>query len=423
MIEVQNLTKRYPTQLAVSDVSFSVRRGRDRRLPRAERRREDDDDAGPDGVPSAHARDRARRGSRRRRASRREARASLGYLPESAALYPEMRVREYLAFRARLEGVSGPERQAAGRARRSRRCLLEEVADRKVENLSKGFRQRTALAGALVHQPPVLILDEPTVGLDPVQIIKIRETIRRLGRERAVLLSTHILPEVDAVCDRVLIIDRGRIVAEGTPEELRAGSSRERPRARRPSAAPRGAREALGEPPGRDRRSTRGDDAARRASGSTAQPTPIRERTSSARPWRTGGSCASCRASRFPRGRLRPADAARRTGAARVPKRTPPPAPEGEPVVKKLLAIVGREWRAYFFSPLAYVILAAFLLLNGIIFSAILALPFDAGRPEGAGAAVLFTNTYFWIFNLFVVPIIAMRLFPEERKSGTIESC
>ena len=131
-----------------------------------------------------------------------------------------MRVREYLRFRARLEGVSGPEVQRRVNEAIDR-CLLDEVADRKVENLSKGYRQRTALAGALVHQPPVLILDEPTVGLDPAQIIRIRETIRSLGRERAVLLSTHILPEVDAVCDRVLIIDRGRIVAEGTPEELR----------------------------------------------------------------------------------------------------------------------------------------------------------------------------------------------------------
>jgi ABC-2 type transport system ATP-binding protein len=150
----------------------------------------------------------------------REARASIGYLPESAAVYPEMRVREYLAYRARLEGVTGAEvsRRVGDTIGR---CLLEEVADRKVENLSKGYRQRAALAGALVHQPPVLILDEPTVGLDPAQIIRIRETIRALGRERAVLLSTHILPEVDAVCDRVLIIDRGRIVAEGKPEELR----------------------------------------------------------------------------------------------------------------------------------------------------------------------------------------------------------
>ncbi|MFY9551266.1 MAG: ATP-binding cassette domain-containing protein, partial [Thermoanaerobaculia bacterium] len=149
------------------------------------------------------------------------ARAALGYLPESAAAYPEMRVREFLAFRARLEGVVG----AQVRTRVAEvldGCLLGEVADRKIENLSKGFRQRTALAGALVHQPPVLILDEPTIGLDPVQIIKIREMIRELGKDRAVLLSTHILPEVETVCDRVLIIDRGRIVAEGTPTDLRS---------------------------------------------------------------------------------------------------------------------------------------------------------------------------------------------------------
>jgi ABC-2 type transport system ATP-binding protein len=131
-----------------------------------------------------------------------------------------MRVREYLAYRARLEGVPGGEvRQRVDAV--VERCLLQEVVGRKVDNLSKGFRQRTALAGTLVHEPPVLILDEPTVGLDPAQIIRIRQTIRELGRERAVLLSTHILPEVDAVCDRVLIIDRGRIVAEGTPQELR----------------------------------------------------------------------------------------------------------------------------------------------------------------------------------------------------------
>ncbi|MEO8432006.1 MAG: ABC transporter ATP-binding protein [Acidobacteriota bacterium] len=219
MIEVQNLTKRYPTQVAVSDVSFSVREGEILGF------------LGPNGAgktttmrvltgflpPTSGT---ARIAGHDIVRQSREARASLGYLPESAALYPEMRVREYLAFRARLEGVSGPElTRRVGDA--IARCLLEDVADRKVENLSKGYRQRTALAGALVHEPPVLILDEPTVGLDPAQIIRIRETIRALGRERAVLLSTHILPEVDAVCDRVLIIDRGRIVAEGTPQELR----------------------------------------------------------------------------------------------------------------------------------------------------------------------------------------------------------
>jgi ABC-2 type transport system ATP-binding protein len=149
------------------------------------------------------------------------ARSALGYLPESAAVYPELRVREYLTFRARLEGVAGGDVKTRV-AEALETCLLGEVADRKIDNLSKGFRQRTALAGALVHRPPVLILDEPTIGLDPVQIIKIRETIRALSRDRAVLLSTHILPEVEAVCDRVLIIDKGRIVAEGTPSDLRA---------------------------------------------------------------------------------------------------------------------------------------------------------------------------------------------------------
>ena len=220
MIEVENLTKRFPTQLAVSDVSFSVQPG------------EIVGFLGPNGAgkttamrvltgflpPTAGT---ARVAGYDVVTRSLEARASLGYLPESAALYPEMRVHEYLAYRARLEGVSGTDvKRRVGEAIES--CLLQEVAKRKVENLSKGFRQRTALAGALVHRPPVLILDEPTVGLDPMQIIKIRETIRSLGRERAVLLSTHILPEVDAVCDRVLIIDRGRIVAEGTAGELRS---------------------------------------------------------------------------------------------------------------------------------------------------------------------------------------------------------
>ena len=219
MIEVQGLSKRYPTRLAVDDVTFSVKRG------------EIVGFLGPNGAgktttmrvltgflpPTSGSARVAGHDVVTRSAA---ARAALGYLPESAATYPEMRVSEYLAFRARLEGVPrGEVRARVGEA--IERCLLADVARRRIDVLSKGYRQRAALAGALVHQPPVLILDEPTIGLDPVQIIKIRETIRELGRDRAVLLSTHILPEVEAVCDRVLIIDRGRIVAEGTPAELR----------------------------------------------------------------------------------------------------------------------------------------------------------------------------------------------------------
>jgi ABC-2 type transport system ATP-binding protein len=150
----------------------------------------------------------------------REARREVGYLPENVSLYPEMRVEEYLAYRARLEGIAG----AAARDRIGEaisRCLLEDVRGQIIGTLSKGYRQRVGLATAILHRPSVLVLDEPTVGLDPKQIIAIRELIRELGRERTLLLSTHILPEVELLCDRVLIIDRGRIIAQGTPETLR----------------------------------------------------------------------------------------------------------------------------------------------------------------------------------------------------------
>ena len=147
------------------------------------------------------------------------ARRQIGYLPENVALYPEMRVEEYLRYRARLEGLGRAEaRRAIGEA--VERCLLAEVRDQIIGTLSRGYRQRVALATAIVHRPRVLVLDEPTVGLDPKQIVTIREFIRELGREHTILLSTHILPEVELLCDRVLIIDRGRLIAEGTPESL-----------------------------------------------------------------------------------------------------------------------------------------------------------------------------------------------------------
>lgn len=150
----------------------------------------------------------------------REARREVGYLPENVALYPEMRVEEYLAYRARLEGLpAATARDRIGEA--LSRCLLEDVRGQIIGTLSKGYRQRVGLATAILHRPSVLVLDEPTVGLDPKQIIAIRELIRELGRERTLLLSTHILPEVELLCDRVLIIDRGRIIAQGTPETLR----------------------------------------------------------------------------------------------------------------------------------------------------------------------------------------------------------
>ena len=219
MIEVQGLTRRYGDFTAVEDVSFSVGSGQIVGM------------LGPNGAgktttirmitgflpPTAGRVSLAGIDLEQKPV---EARRQLGYLPETVALYPEMRVREYLAYRARLEGVRG---KRAGEAidRSIERCLLGEVRDQIIATLSKGYRQRVGLATAILHDPEVLILDEPTVGLDPKQIIAIRDLIRDLGRERTLLLSTHILPEVELLCQRVMIIDRGRIIAQGTPESLR----------------------------------------------------------------------------------------------------------------------------------------------------------------------------------------------------------
>jgi ABC-2 type transport system ATP-binding protein len=148
-------------------------------------------------------------------------RESLGYLPENTPLYLEMRVREYLDFRGRLRKMDRSERR-----RRMdyviERCWLGAVHNRIIGHLSKGYRQRVGLADALLHNPAVLIMDEPTVGLDPTQIIETRKLIRDLGGDHTVILSTHILPEVEAVCDEAVIISGGRIVASGSPDELRA---------------------------------------------------------------------------------------------------------------------------------------------------------------------------------------------------------
>jgi ABC-2 type transport system ATP-binding protein len=149
-----------------------------------------------------------------------EARAAVGYMPEAVPLYPEMRVREYLAFRAELKRVPRKKRREAV-DKAMRRSRVHGVADKLIGHLSKGYRQRVGLADALVAEPPILVLDEPTAGLDPNQIREVRALVRDLAKEHAVLVSTHILPEVEATCDRALVISKGSLVAEGTIEELR----------------------------------------------------------------------------------------------------------------------------------------------------------------------------------------------------------
>jgi len=148
-----------------------------------------------------------------------EARAHLGYMPENVPLYGEMRVSEYLNYRAGLKGLGGRRlRERVGDVKEL--CSLVEVENKIISTLSKGYRQRVGLADALVHDPALLILDEPTIGLDPNQIRQVRELIQNLGKRHTILLSSHILPEVEATCTRVIIINKGKIEASDTPQNL-----------------------------------------------------------------------------------------------------------------------------------------------------------------------------------------------------------
>jgi ABC-2 type transport system ATP-binding protein len=150
-----------------------------------------------------------------------EARRHIGYLPENAPIYPDMRVRDYLDYIGRVRGLGTAER-TRGIERVAEQCGIPDRLGQRVGALSKGYRQRVGLAQAMLHEPPILILDEPTTGLDPNQIVEIRNLIRDIGRKRTVILSTHILSEVQATCDRVVIINKGNLVADGTTDAVTA---------------------------------------------------------------------------------------------------------------------------------------------------------------------------------------------------------
>jgi ABC-2 type transport system ATP-binding protein len=218
MIRVENLTKRYGMRTAVDDVSFEVDKGEILGF------------LGPNGAGKTTTM-RILSGFLPSDAGRAivagfdvfekplESKRRVGYLPEIPPLYTEMRVDSYLRFVAKIKGVSSgdiPRRIAYVKER----CGLSEHGQRLIKHLSKGFKQRVGLAQALIHDPEVLILDEPTIGLDPKQIVEVRELIKSLGGDHTVILSTHILPEVSMTCERVVIINNGRIVAVDTPENL-----------------------------------------------------------------------------------------------------------------------------------------------------------------------------------------------------------
>jgi ABC-2 type transport system ATP-binding protein len=220
MIEVENLTKRYGPTLAVSDVSFQVQKGEILGF------------LGPNGAgktttmriitgflsPTAG---RVRVAGIDVAQSPIEAKRRLGYLPENPPVYTDMTVDEYLAFVGRIKGVPrGDLKKRVSEV--SEKCAIADVQHRQIGRLSKGYRQRVGLAQALIHNPDVLILDEPTAGLDPKQIIETRELIKGLAGQHTVILSTHILPEVSKTCQRVVVISKGTVVAMGAPDELTA---------------------------------------------------------------------------------------------------------------------------------------------------------------------------------------------------------
>jgi len=222
MIKIENLVKAFGPKRAVDDISFTVERGEVLGF------------LGPNGAgksttmrmitgfmpPTAG---KITVGGFDVEESPIEAKRLIGYLPENAASYPDMTVESFLKFAAELRGLDGAAKKKAVR-RVVELCFLDSVLHQSIDTLSKGYKHRTCLAQALIHEPQVLIMDEPTDGLDPNQKHEVRNLIRELGANKAIIFSTHILEEVDAACTRAIIIDRGRIVANGTPEELRSMS-------------------------------------------------------------------------------------------------------------------------------------------------------------------------------------------------------
>jgi ABC-2 type transport system ATP-binding protein len=218
MIEVEGLSKRFGSVNAVLDLEFTIPTGEVVAF------------LGPNGAGKsttmkmltgylAPTSGRVRIAGLDLRTHRIEAVEKIGYLPENGPLYPDMTPRELLAFFAEARGMS----DTAHRQRLAYvtgECALQDVLDRPIATLSKGYRQRVGMAQALLHDPDILILDEPTTGLDPNQIRHVRDNIRRLGETRTILLSTHLLQEVQAMANRVLLINAGRLVFDGTPDEL-----------------------------------------------------------------------------------------------------------------------------------------------------------------------------------------------------------
>ncbi len=339
-----------------------------------------------------------------------QVRANLGYLPENVPLYSEMRVEEYLDFRGRLRKMPRADR----RERLSyvlERCWLKDVRRRVIGHLSKGYRQRVGLADSLLHNPAVLIMDEPTVGLDPTQIRETRKLIKDLGGDHTVMLSTHILPEVEAVCDRAIIIAGGRIVAQGTPDELRSSRRMQA----RVLVECRGPAKDVENAAGASQRSQQSRDSRRWRR---------RQELHHCRP-------ASGRRARYPRGsganghskRLAAArdsaGACNFGGILHTSDRPPGHGPNRntticQRIMTRATTIARRELNSYFYSPIAYVAMTLFLFAAGFSFWD----DFTPGQP--AVMRSIFEHMV-WLL-VFVIPVLCMGLISQEWATGTIET-
>ncbi|CRX23591.1 putative ABC transporter ATP-binding protein YbhF [Pseudomonas aeruginosa] len=388
MIETRNLGKRFGSRVAVDDLSFQVETGEVLGF------------LGPNGAgksttmkmltgflaPSAGTASIFGFDIRNRTL---QAQRLIGYLPEGSPCYAEMTVQGFLDFIAEIRGYRG-----AGKRERVARALglleLDEVRRQTIETLSKGFRRRVGLAQAILHEPRALVLDEPTDGLDPNQKHQVRELIRGLAQERIVIISTHILEEVSALCSRALVIGGGRLLADSTPLEL-ASRSRYHQAVTLYSDEPLDA-VALAVLPGV-------------AGGEPRRRQPDRPGAAG-----RGDLPPGQRAGR----RARLADP--RTGRGARPARRGIPQPDpGDGGMKQLPVIFKRELASYFATPLAYVFIVIFLVLAGV-FTFYLGNFYERNQADLAS----FFAFHPWLY-LFLVPALAMRLWAEERKSGSIE--
>ena len=421
MIQVDRLTKSYGPVTAVHDVSFNVEKGQIVGF------------LGPNGAGKSTTMKilacfMAASGGSARVAGfdvfsqSLEVRRRIGYLPENSPLYADLPVAAYLDFVAEAKGVPRGVRRSKV-ADVMDRCFVTDMQHRLIGKLSKGYRQRVGLAQALLGDPEVLILDEPTIGLDPRQIAEIRALIKSLGGQHTVILSTHILPEVSMVCDSIIIINRGRVVAKGTQAEL-VEQVFPAARVEVEVAGPAEAIALLAQGP------------ARRDVGGSGGRLPVRSRVA-ARTRRASGARADGRGPRLgapraapgralPRGGLHPRRGGRGARAADLGDGG------GGDAVRGWLPVFKKEMRLYFGSPVAYAVATFFLFIAAFFFAPSFiqyadvsmrsAMQPQMGQSLNATENILRPLTYnMAVVLLFFIPMLTMRLFAEEKRSGTME--